>query len=116
MSMTLVTRDDVIARQPELVQRMVNANKMGLLFIRTHSATEIADVLLGHPKTKEHFAGLGRDELASIIEKIRPGFGTGALSKVGYETEMRLSVDVGLLKEAVPYGQAVDEQFAGGCE
>jgi len=116
MSMVLATREDVTQTQPELVLRMVSAMKLGLLYIRTHRPVEIADLLLGHPKTKGHFSGLTRDEAAAIIERIHDGFGTGSLSRSGYETEMALYVEAGLLKKAVPYSESCDLQFAGGSE
>ncbi len=115
LSMTLVTREDVIKDKPDLVRRMVNAHKKGLNFIRTRSSGEIADVVLKNPKTAEQFKGLDRDLIMKIFDRIKPGFGDGCLSRSGFEIENGLAVDYKIVKRAITFEEFADTTFAGAC-
>lgn len=111
----LVTREDVIAAKPDLVKRMVNAHKKGIDFIRTNSAAAIADVVLGNATTAQQFKGLDKPTVVKILERLKGGFGTGCLSKAGFEAEMKLSVDYKLAKQAITYKDYADTTWAGEC-
>jgi NitT/TauT family transport system substrate-binding protein len=111
----LVTREDVIAAKPDLVKRMVNAHVKGIAFIRANSAAAIADVLLGFPKAAEQFKGLNKATVVKIIDRLKGGFGTGCLSKSGFDAEMKVSVDYGLVKQAITYKDYADTTWAGEC-
>jgi sulfonate transport system substrate-binding protein len=115
VSMVLVTREDVIKDRPDLVRRMVAAHKKGLAFIRARTGAEIAEVVLKNPRTAELFKGLDRALVVKIIDRIKPGFGDGCLSRVGIDTETRLSAEYKLIKRALPYEEIVDTRFAGEC-
>lgn len=114
-AMLLVTREDVIAAKPDLVKRMVNAHKKGIDFIRSNSAAAIADVVLGNATTAQQFKGLDKATVVKIFERLKAGFGTGCLSKSGFEAEMKLSVDYKLTKEAITYKDYADPTWAGEC-
>ncbi len=111
----LVTREDVIAAKPDLVKRLVNAHKKGIDFIRSNSAAAIADVVLGNAKAAEQFKGLDRALVVKIFERLKGGFGTGCLSKSGFEAEMKVAVDYGLVKQAINYADYGDTRWAGEC-
>ncbi len=115
LALVLVTREDVIARNPGVVRRVVEATKRGLDFIRTHSSAETADVVLKNPKTAEQFEGLGRALIVKMFDRIKPGFGTGCLSRVGFETEMKLAVDYKLVSKPITFDEFADTRFAGAC-
>lgn len=115
LALMLVTREEVIARNPGLVRRVVDAHKQGLEFIRTHSSSEIADVVLKNPKTAEQFEGLDRAVVVKMFDRIKPGFGTGCLSRSGFETEMTLAVEYKLVKRAITFEEFTDARFAGAC-
>lgn len=115
LSMLVITREDVIKEKPDLVRRTVNAHKKGLDFIRTHSASEIADVVLKNPKTAEQFKGLSRPLVVKILERIKSGFGSGCLSRSGFEIEMKLALEYKIVKRAVTFEEFADATFAGAC-
>lgn len=115
LALMVVTREDVIARNPGVVRRFVEATRRGLDFIRTHSSAETADVVLRNPKTAQQFEGLDRAVLMKMFDRIKPGFGTGCLSKSGFETEMKLAVDYKLVSRAITFDEFADTRFAGAC-
>lgn len=115
LSMVLVTREDVIQENRDMVERMVNAHKKGLEYIATHDAAEIADVVLGNSKTAEMFTGLDRELVVEIIKKIKPGFGDGCLSRSGFETEMELAVQYEIVDGPISFEDFADTSFTGEC-
>ncbi len=115
LALMLVSREDVIARNPGLVRRVIEAHKRGLEFVRTHPSSEIASLVLKNPKTAEQFEGLDQALLVKIFDRIKPGFGTGCLSRSGFDTEMRLAVDYKLVKQAITFDEFADTRLATVC-
>lgn len=116
LSQTLVTRQDVIQRDPVLVQKMVNAHKSALAYIRHTSPEHIIEQLFQNSFTKQYFSNIEKSLAISIIEKIKPGFGNGSLSKTGYENAIRFCTQQSLIDAPVPFESVVDLDFAGGRE
>jgi len=116
LALTLVSREEVIARNPGLARRMVEAHKKGLEFIRSHSSAEIADVVLRNSKTAELFTGLDRALVIKMFDRIKPGFGTGCLSRSGFDVEMKLAVEYQLVRRAITFEEFADTRFAGECQ
>jgi NitT/TauT family transport system substrate-binding protein len=115
LSMALITREDVIKTKPDLVRRMVEAHKKALKFIRDASSAEITDVVLKKPKTAQQFKGLSRPMVIALIDRIKPGFGNGCLSRSGFETEMKLATEFKIVKRAISFEEFADTRFAGAC-
>jgi ABC-type nitrate/sulfonate/bicarbonate transport system substrate-binding protein len=115
LSLVLVTREDVIKEKPDLVRRMVNAHKKGLSFVRGRGASEIAEVVLRNPKTAEQFKGLSQPLVVKILDRIKGGFGSGCLSRSGFEVEMKLAVEHKLVKRPITFAEFADTSFAGAC-
>lgn len=115
LALVLVTREDVIARNPGVVRRMVEAHKKGLEYIRATSTAEIADLVTRNPKTAELFGGLDRALVVKMLDRIKPGFGTGCLSKSAFDVEMKLAVKYELARRAIPFEEFADTRFAGAC-
>lgn len=115
LSLMLITREDVIQAKPDMLRRLVNAHKKALAFIRNSSAAEIADVVLNNPKTADQFQGLSRPLVIKIIDRIKPEFGDGCLSRSGFETEMKLATQYKLVKQAITFEEFADPSFAGAC-
>jgi NitT/TauT family transport system substrate-binding protein len=111
----LVTREDVIAAKPDVVKRMVNVQKRGLEFIRANSAAAIADTVLGNAKAAEQFQGLDKSVVTKVIEHVKSGFGTGCISKSGFDTEMKISTDYKLVSAPITFEQFADSSFVGSC-
>ena len=111
----LVTREDVIASKPDLVKRMVNVQKKGLDFIRANSASAIADLIMGNPTSAAQFQGFDKPLVTKVIDHIKTGFGTGCISKAGFDTELKISTDYKLVSGPITFEQFADTSFAGGC-
>ncbi len=115
LALMLVTREDVIARNPGLVQRITTVHKRALEFVRTHPSSELASIVLRNPKTAEQFEGLDPALLVKIFDRIKGGFGNGCLSRSGFETEMKLAVDYKLVKQPITFEEFADTRFATAC-
>ncbi len=111
----LVTREDVIAAKPDLVKRMVNVQKKGLDFIRASTATAIADLILANPTAAQQFQGLDRGVVVRAIDHVKSGFGTGCVSKGGFDAEIKIAVEYKLVSAPITYEQFADTTFAGSC-
>ena len=94
---------------------MVAAHKKALDFIRTSSADTLAGTILGNAKTAEQFQGLDRLLVVKLIERIRSGYGTGCLSKSGFDVEMNLAVTYQLVKQPITFNEFADTTWAGDC-
>jgi ABC-type nitrate/sulfonate/bicarbonate transport system substrate-binding protein len=116
LGFALMTREDVIASKKDLVTRMVNAHKKALAFIRSSTPAALADLVLGDPKTAEQFSGLDKAVVGKLIERIKPGYGDGCLSRSGFKAEMDLAVTYQLVKQAITYEEFGDASFAGACD
>ncbi len=114
-AMLLVTREDVIAAKPDLVKRMVAAHKKAMEFIQKSDAKTIAGVLLGNATTAQQFKGLSEALVEQIVGRLKSGYGTGCLSKSGFDAEMKLSVDYKLTKGPITYKDFADPTWAGEC-
>ena len=115
LGFALMTREDVIQAKPDLVKRMVTAHKRALDFIRSSTADTLAGVILGNPKAAEQFQGLDRATVVKLIDRIKSGYGTGCLSKSGFDVEMNLAVTYQLVKQPITFADFGDTQFAGEC-
>lgn len=116
LALGLATREDVIKDKPDLLKRVVNAQRKGLNFIRTKTSSEIADVVLKNPRTAEQFQGLDKSLVVKVFDTLKPGFGDGCLSKVGFDAEMKLAVDNKLVNKAITFEEFGDPTFAGICK
>lgn len=114
-ALVLVTRTDVITRNPGLVRRVVNAHKKALAFIKTSRPSDLASLILGNPKAAALFTGLDPADVVRIIERVKSGWGNGCLSKSGFEAEMRLAVEYELVRQAITFEDFADTRFAGAC-
>ncbi len=111
----LVTREDVLQAKPDLAKRMANVQKKGLEFIRANGAAAIADVILANKKAAEQFQGLDRAVVVKAIEHVKPGFGTGCVSKAGFDVEMKIALDYKLVSGPITFDQFADTGLAGSC-
>ena len=115
LALTLATREDVIKEKPDLVRRVVNAHRKGLQFIRTRPTADLVEVVLKNPRTAEQFKGLDRPLIAKMLDRVKPGFGDGCLSRSGFATEMELAIEYKLVKRAITFEEFADPTFAGAC-
>lgn len=115
LSLMLVTREDVIQRDPDLVGRIVRATRKGLEYVRSTSPERLATELMDHPRTREYFTGLQRPFVVEMFRKIRGGFGTGCLSRRGFEAQMRLAVQYQVVRQPITFEEFADTRWAGAC-
>ncbi|MBC8233980.1 ABC transporter substrate-binding protein [bacterium] len=74
----ILTRQDVINSQPDLVQRVVNAHVRALKWIRDHSEEEVANAL------SSEVIGSDKERYIKILKKLKDFFSPdGALSEKG---------------------------------
>lgn len=111
----LTTREDVIAAKPDLVKRLVSAHKKALDFIRANTADAITTAVLANKISAQQFQGLDRAVVVKAIDHIKPGFGTGCVSRSGFDTEMKISLDYKLVSGPITYEQFADTTWAGSC-
>ncbi|MDR7415532.1 MAG: ABC transporter substrate-binding protein [Armatimonadota bacterium] len=111
----LATTESVIRSQPEVVAAMVRAVQKGLAYIRSHSSQEIVQLVVRDPKTAQLFQGVAPELAVKMINRIRHGYGTGCLSRTGYEAELRRMMDTGVIKQPVPFEEALEPRWAGVC-
>ncbi len=71
--------------------------------------------MLQNPKTAEQFKGLDRPIVIKMLERIKPGFGEGCLSRSGFEVEMKLAVEYKIVKQGITFEEFADPTFAGVC-
>jgi ABC-type nitrate/sulfonate/bicarbonate transport system substrate-binding protein len=115
LSNVLATTESVIRSQPEAVAAMVAAIQKGLAYIRSHSSEEIVRLLAANPKTNALFQGVSPELATKMVNRIRHGYGTGCLSRGGYEVELRRMMDTGVVKQPVSFEEALEPRWAGVC-
>ena len=115
LALGLMTREDVIASKPDLVKRMVDAHKKALAFMKSSTPSALADVILGNQKTAEQFSGLEKPLVTKLIERIKPGYGSGCLSKSGFDVEMTIATTYQLVKQPITFQEFADTRYAGEC-
>jgi hypothetical protein len=86
-----------------------------LKFIRANSAEAIVDTVLSNPKSAEMFGGLGKTLFTTIVERAKPAFGEGCISKQGYELLMKRLVDYKVLPREIPFDDYADTSYVGVC-
>lgn len=112
LSMTLVTTEDLIEKNPDLVQRVVKAHQLALDDLRNMSGNALATLLLADNRTAFYFLQLSPEMAARIIDRIRLGFGTGIPAKQAYDTELRLYLKTKLIAHPIDFTESVDSSFA----
>jgi hypothetical protein len=85
-----------------------------LKFMRANSAEAIVDTVLSNPKSAEIFGGLGKTLFTTIVERAKPAFGEGCVSK-GYELLMKRLVDCKVLPRQIPFNDYADTSCVGVC-
>jgi ABC-type nitrate/sulfonate/bicarbonate transport system substrate-binding protein len=115
LSNVLATTEGVIRSQPDAVAAMVAAVQKGLAYIRSHSSEEIVRLVSGNPKTNPLFQGVPPELAVKMVNRIRHGYGTGCLSRSGYEVELRRMMDTGVVKQPVSFEDALEPRWAGLC-
>lgn len=105
----------MIRSQRDLMGAMVTAVQKGLAYIRSHSSAEIVRLLTANPKTNALFQGVPLELAVKMVNRIRHGHGTGCLSRGGYEIELRRMMDTGVIKQPVPFEEALEPRWAGIC-
>ncbi|MEG0167419.1 MAG: ABC transporter substrate-binding protein [Ruthenibacterium sp.] len=98
-----------IAQNKATIQKFTNAVYKGQLFVKEHSAAEIADVV------KPYFDGADIALLTSAIERyksIGAYADTPVLSKESFDLLQKVIGDAGELKNPAPYEKIVNNTFA----
>ncbi len=108
MSQVLVTREDMISKNPELVERVVKAHKMALEFIKKEDAKKVAEVL------QPYFKGMDIALLEKVVNRIKEVIPEdGSLSESAYYADIMPLIETGVLERSVSFEEAVDWRFVG---
>ncbi|PUA32083.1 MAG: hypothetical protein B9J98_04315 [Candidatus Terraquivivens tikiterensis] len=108
ISQVLVTREDIIEKNPELVERVVRAHKMALEFIKKEDARKVAEVL------QQYFKGMDTSLLEKVVNRIKEAVpDDGSISESAYYADLAPLIEAGVLERSVSFEEAVDWSFAG---
>lgn len=106
-SMVLAVSNDMIAKRPEVIQRVVRALKKATEFIQKNSASDVAAAAAGGFKMEPAV-------LTKILEPIKGNFSPdGRISRSGMDLEVDLALGGGILSKKLTYDEMVDPKFAG---
>jgi ABC-type nitrate/sulfonate/bicarbonate transport system substrate-binding protein len=111
----ILTRGDVINKDPELVARVVAAVKKALIYISITPSAEIAKLLLQNEETKQ-FVDYPEEDLIKIINLLKPGYNIyGLPDPRSWETGPYVILQKLLPDQFKPvsFEQAVDWRFSG---
>jgi ABC-type nitrate/sulfonate/bicarbonate transport system substrate-binding protein len=105
--MVLAVSADMIAKRPEVIQRVVRALKKATEFIQKNSASDVAAAAAGGFKMEPAV-------LTKILEPIKGNFSPdGRISRSGMDLEVELALGGGILSKKLTYDEMVDPKFAG---
>ncbi|HID91069.1 TPA: ABC transporter substrate-binding protein [Candidatus Bathyarchaeota archaeon] len=108
MSQILVTREDVIAKYPDLVRRVVRAHEKALKFIKEAPPEEVAELIA------PIFEGVKEEVLIEIVRRVKAATPPdGSLSEEAYYTDINPLVLTGVLAKKVTFEEACYWEFAG---
>jgi len=101
--------EDLIAKRPEVVKRLVVANDRILAYMNEKKSDPkaLAADLKSHYQIDEALL------VASIDAAIKSIAVDSKLSRAAYEADLRVWTDSGIVKRAIPFAEAVDARFAG---
>lgn len=111
----VATTEAVMRAQPDAVAAMVRAVQKALAYIRSHSSREVVELVMGNSKTAQLFQGVPGELAVRMVSRIRHGYGTGCLSRTGYEAELRRMLETGVMRQPVPFEEALEPRWAGLC-
>jgi NitT/TauT family transport system substrate-binding protein len=108
LSQVLVTREEIIESNPDLVERVVKAHIEALRFIQEKEPSEIAKVL------QPYFEGMELPLLERVVERIKAAIPSdGSLSESAYYTDLAPLLEAGVLARNVTFNEAADWTFSG---
>lgn len=109
LSQSWLVTEDLIAKRPEVVRRLVQANDLILAFLNSGKADPqpVADVLRSHYDLEPALL------VASVREALKSIAPDSKLGRKAYENDLKVWTDSGIVKAPVPFADAVDVRFAG---
>jgi NitT/TauT family transport system substrate-binding protein len=107
LGMTLAVRDELIEKNPEVVQRAVRALNKANAWIRRHSAQEVADAIA--PLAP----GVDRRVLTDAVKASIPMLPrTAAIRESAFRSSAEVLKDAGVIEDIPPTDEAFSCQFA----
>lgn len=106
-SEVLFVTEDMIAKRPDVVKRVVRALKKAMSYIQEHSASDVA-------AATAKFYKMDEAALAKILEPIKGNYTPdGKFSRSGIQVAIDITKEGGLLKQPLTFEDVVDAQFVG---
>lgn len=111
----LSTTEKVIQERPDVVRRVVAAVTAGLKAINSETPEDITKLLATNARTSEHWSRFKPAILTDMIRKSRAVFQEtdGRMSESGVAHELKLALDIGIIKKPLQFQDVVDPQFSG---
>ncbi|MCS7135591.1 MAG: ABC transporter substrate-binding protein [Nitrososphaerota archaeon] len=108
MSQVLVTNENLISKNPGLVERVVRAHEMALEFIKKEDTRKVAEIL------QPYFKGMDITLLEKVLKRIKEAIPEdGSLSESAYYADLVPLIETGVLEKGVKFEEAVDWRFVG---
>ena len=106
----IVTTDQIIKNDPDVVLRMIRATEKALAFI--HS--DVSDSALAELALSVEGVKMNRDVLTRIIHKVRPNFTVDMrISKSAYTRAAEMYTKGGFIEKPIPFEKIADASLAG---
>ena len=105
----VMTLGTYIKSNPEAVQAFVNAYQRAIVWNSSHTPEEIAKVIMGY----RGWQGTDEKVLVDMLKRGASGNPkTAVIEKDAYDNGIKLPLAVGAIKEAMPYEQVINTEFA----
>jgi len=99
--------DEYLKKDPQTVQKFVNAMVSAEKWIATHSIDELVNVV------SAYFPGIGKDIIKISLENDSKAFSKdGIVTSEGHDTALRVFMDAGIIKQPVAFEDIVDNSFS----
>ncbi len=102
-------RKDYFEKNPDIIQRFTNAILKGQLWVATHSAEEIAEVIYSY------FPEIEKDHLVAVVDRYKAQNSWNPsllLSRDAFERLLTIMIEAGELDRRVPYEAIVNNKHA----
>lgn len=103
------TKKSYLEENPEIIEGFTKAIQKGLDYVHSHTASEIADVIL------DYFPDTSRDDLETIIQRykdIDSWFTTTYITEENFNHIQEIAENAGQLDTRAPYDKLVDNTYS----
>lgn len=102
-------RTSYIKENPEVIQGFTNAVQKGLDYVHSHTASELADIIL------DYFPDISKNDLETIIQRYKDTdswFNTTYINEENFNHIQEIAENAGQLEKRAPYDKLVNTNFS----